>query len=99
LIWAAVIRKLFGKFRFNFWSFLLQNHSVTSQRKWYQKEKAKSRIFFFQSSNNLFKNYFFMNTHVRCIKCFGYECLKLEAALIGLRRITDTLTKQDTEIE
>ena len=39
MIWATVIRKLFGKFRFNFGSFLLQNHSVTSQRKWYQKEK------------------------------------------------------------
>lgn len=33
MIWATVIRKLFGKFRFNFWSFLLQNHSVTSPRR------------------------------------------------------------------
>lgn len=39
LIWATVIRKLFGKFRFNFWSFLLQNHSVTIQRKGYQRIK------------------------------------------------------------
>lgn len=44
MIWATVIRKLFGKFRFNFWSFLLQNHSVTSQRKWYQKEKEECGV-------------------------------------------------------
>lgn len=45
MIWATVIRKLFGKFRFNFWSSLLQNHSVTIQKKGYQRiKKTKGAV-------------------------------------------------------